>query len=350
MKTSSEIHIPTLLRDLYYNPRSVAAFSSVEKVYSEARRIVPEITRKQVSDYITTQFPYTLHRRRVFKFKRNPVLASGPEELIQADLIDMQSLSKDNNGYKYILTLIDVFTKKAFAYPLKSKAASEVVKSLTHMFTHHFVPSHFNTDAGTEFTNKPVQDLLKEHHINYYIARNEVIKCAVIERFQRTLQSKLYKYFTGTSNNRYIDVLDQFVDGYNNTVHRSIGMTPNSVTATNAKHVFQKLYGAKNMREFVKRNKKQPFLSIGDVVRVARRKQTFRKGYVPTFSDELYLVTGISSRGQRPLYTLYTQSTGRPLRGRYYREELCRVAPSVKEYYRPQPDFIKTYTGRQRQA
>lgn len=348
---SQDLHIPTLLRDIYYDPKGEAGFSSVDRVLKEARKRLPEVTRADVADYLASQFPYNLHRRRLLKYKRNHILTSGPEELVQGDLIDTRNLKETNDGYSYILTLIDVFTKRAFAYPLKTKAALHVESALKHMFDNYFVPQYFQTDAGTEFINQKVQALLKQYHVNYYTARNEVIKCAVVERFQRTLQSKLHKYFTSTNNTRYIDVLHEFMSGYNNRVHRSIGMAPNAVTANNTRTVFQRLYGATSLRDYVKRHKRSGQLAVGNVVRVARQKQSFRKGYVPTFSDELYVITEVSpsTKGSSELYSLKSKA-GRHLRGRYYRQELCRVSPSVESYYRLEPDFIKTYAGRQREA
>lgn len=316
----------------------------------EARKHSNLIKRKDVDEYLSTQFPYTLHRRRVKKIRRNPVVVSGPEELVQADLIDMQSLADDNDHINYILTLIDVFTKKAFAYPLKNKGSFEIVDALTKFLNQHFVPEKFQTDSGKEFVNAQVKYLMRNNNVQFYTASNEVTKCSVIERFQRTLQSKLYKYFTGVGNNfRYLEILQDFIDLYNNTFHRSIGMAPNKVSTSNSDTVFSRLYGAPTLRELVKRNEGRKYLKEGDVVRMARTKSIFTKGYQPNFSDELYIITNVAPASgvrREPMYYLKDKSNN-ALKGRYYRQELVRISPTVSDYYRASASFARKLTTRQ---
>ena len=341
---------PAVLRSIFYNIRNPAAYSSINNLFKEARKQTNLIQRKDVDEYLSTQFPYTLHRRVVKKVRRNPIVVSCPEELVQADLIDMQSLAEYNNGIKYILTLIDVFSKKAFAYPLKNKGSFEVVGALTKFFNQHFVPEKLQTDAGKEFLNAQVKYLMRNNNVQFYTANNEATKCSVIERFQRTLQSKLYKYFTGVGDNfQYVDVLQDFLDAYNNTIHRSIGMAPNDVSPSNSDTVFSRLYGAPTLRELVTRNEGRKYLKEGDVVRIAKTKSIFSKGYEPNFSDELYVITNVAPASgirREPMYYLKDKSN-RNLKGRYYRQELVRVSPTVSNYYRTSASFVQKPTLRQ---
>lgn len=352
MTQTSEQHVPSILRQIYYNPRHPASYSSSSQLLAEARKTVPFVTRREVDDYLQTQFPYTLHRRVVRRFKRNPIVVSGPEELLQADLIDTQKYAKENDGVRYILTIIDVFTKRAYAYPLRDKKSSSVALAFNHFFENVVVPEKLQTDAGTEFTNKELQDIFTRHGVHHYLARNEVIKCAVVERFQRTLQERLHKYMTATSNNRFIDVLNDVMHAYNNRVHSSIGLAPVEVSNQNKDKVFEKLYKAKDLRELSKKSKRRHDIKVGDMVRVARKRTPFQKGYTPTFTDELYKISYVSpSRGtnqqQIELYSLVDKK-GRELRGRYYRQELSLVAPSVETYSRPHPDYQTRLSGRQK--
>ena len=341
---------PSVLRRIFYDIKNPGAYSSSNKLYKEARKQSNLIKYKDVDEYLSTQFPYTLHRRVVKKITRNPVVASCPEELVQADLIDMQSLAKYNNGIRYILTLIDVFSKKAFAYPLKDKGSIEVVSALTQFLNQHFIPEKLQTDSGKEFLNAQVKYLLRNYNIQFYTANNEVTKCSVIERFQRTLQSKLYKYFTGIGDNfQYVDVLQDFIDTYNNTFHRSIGMAPNDVSTSNSDTVFTRLYGAPTLRELVTRNEGRKYLKEGDVVRIVRTKSIFSKGYQPNFSDELYVITNVAPASgirREPMYYLKDKFNNN-LKGRYYRQELVRVSPTVSNYYRTSASFVQKPTLRQ---
>jgi len=324
-----------LLRSIYYDIGNPASFSSVEKLYQAARNKDPSITRGEVEEYLSAQNPYTLHRRVVRKFKRNPIVASHPEEMIQADLIDVQKYAKENDGYKYILTIIDVFSKRAFAIPLKSKTGPEVARAFRNVFQ-IFVPEKLQTDAGKEFLNIHVQNILKEYHVFYYTATNEITKCAVVERFQRTLLSRLHKYFTASRTTRYIDVLDDFLKTYNNTKHSSIGMTPKQVNEHNTSEVFFRLYGAKDKRELLKKRLlRLDKIHQGDTIRIPTYKDPFRKGYRTTFSDTLYKVENITPGDHHPMYSL-KEKGGKRLKGRYYPYEVQKISNSViKRSYIP---------------
>lgn len=338
---SLKAHVPSLLRDIYYNIRNPASFSSIDRVFEEAKKHNLTVRRKDVKDYLQSQFPFTLHHRVVRKFRRNQIIVSSPEELFQADLIDLQSLSKFNDNIKYILTVIDVFSKKAFAFPLKSKSGLEVKAALQKLFSSGKIPEKLQTDSGKEFLNFHVQNLLKQHHVMYMTAKNETIKCAFVERFQRTLQTKLYKYLTGTGGSRYIDVLQDAVESYNNSVHSATGMRPNEVSHVNRDVVFRNLYGVDNLRTLVKQESKiRPRLKVGDVVRLVRKKDSFRKGYIQTFSDEIYTIIKVSRPpgiNTLPLYKLQNVASKRVLRRRFYFQEIVKVADSVKNYYRGKP-------------
>lgn len=324
-------HIPTLLRDIYYNVKNPASYSSVNKIFTEAKKHNNNVTRKHVKEYLTSQFPFSLHHRVVRNFRRNPIVVSRPNELMQGDLIDLQSLSKSNDNIKFILTLIDVFSKKAYAFPMTNKSGIEVKTALETLFKEGIIPQVLETDSGKEFLNGHVQSLLKKYQVMHKTATNERIKCAVVERFQRTLQAKLFKYLTATGGDRYIDILQDAIDSYNDSVHSSTGMRPKEVTFANREVVFRNMYGVDSMRELLKKSssKGKPQLKVGDIVRIARTRNTFRKGYVQTFSDELYRIENISPPlgiNALPLYKLSSLTSKRYLRRRFYPQEVVKVA------------------------
>ena len=134
-------------------------------------------------------------------------------------------------------------------------------------------PEKLRTDKGIEFINESFQQYLKKRGIQFYTSTNEP-KAAVVERVNRTLKSKLYRYFTGANFLRYIDVLQDIVDSYNNTYHRSIGRAPETVSLLNVGQVRRKLYGK------IERSKPKHFkFKVGDHVRLSLRKRLFKKGY-----------------------------------------------------------------------
>jgi len=89
------------------------------------------------------------------------------------------------------------------------------------------------SDKGTEFLNFTFQSMLRRYGIKFYTSENEDIKAAVVERLNRTLKRKMYRYFTAKQTRRYIDVLREFLHFYNRTYHGSISMAPVEVTPEN---------------------------------------------------------------------------------------------------------------------
>ena len=167
----------------------------------------------------------------------------------QADLADVSSLSKFNDNYKFLLTCIDVLSKYAWVIPLKNKTG----KTITDAFSKIIIqrqPIHLQTDKGSEFKNKLFQSFLEDHKIKFYTSENSEIKAAVVERFNRTLKNKMYRYFTFKGKRRYVDVLADLVHSYNNTFHTSIKMSPVEVSVQNESEVDRRLYPPKKKLKF----------------------------------------------------------------------------------------------------
>ena len=108
---------------------------------------------------------------------------------------------------------------------MKNKTASSLVQAFDSILCEERKPEKLRTDKGTEFVNESFEQYLKKQRVQFYTAKNEP-KAVVVERVNRTLKSKLYRYFTGVNSLRYIDFLQDIVDSYNNTYHRSIGRAP----------------------------------------------------------------------------------------------------------------------------
>ena len=140
------------------------------------------------------------------------------DQIWATDLIDIQAFSKDNNGIKYLLTVIDVFSKSVWIVPLKRKSGHQVAYAFSRILKKRR-PSKTWVDKGREFYNKDVQKL-----VELYSTENEDKSC-VIDRFNRTIKEKIFKYFSANNARKFVEVLDLLVDQYNNTIHLSIKMT-----------------------------------------------------------------------------------------------------------------------------
>lgn len=325
-----------LLKSIYYDAANPASFGSVDKLYREAIINDGTITRRDVEDFLAGQLTYSLHRRIVRRFTRNPTVADHHGYQAQADLIDVQKYASANNGVRYILTVIDIFSKLAYAIPLKDKRGGTLAAAFTELLK-IYRPSRLQTDEGTEFTNRLVQKVLQDNFVHFFIAKNEAIKCAVIERFQRTLMSRIHKYFTSKGTRKFVDVLDDFIGSYNTTVHRSIKMRPiDAMDHAQKETVFETLYGAPDRRSLIKkriaasrqRKKKEDVnrRQTGNIVRIPQLKNIFSKGYRQNFTDQLYKILYENKSGQRPIYKLASADDGgREIPGTFYPEEVQKV-------------------------
>ena len=266
----------------------------------------------------TTPLAEELHRPIRKHFTKRYVFVRNVDDIFGADLIDMQALSKQNKGYKYILMVEDIFSKYGWAVPLKTKTGIAVRDALKQIFKQH-VPKKLWTDAGWEFYNTEVKTLLKKHDITLYSTENEE-KCSVVERWNRTIKTKLWKYFTANHTHKYIDVLDALIEKYNNTVNRAIGMTPTEARKpSNHGAVFRHLY----FKKMAKLGEKKPKFQIGDKVRLGVKKDLFEKSYIINWSDKIYTIKRVFAT--RPITYKVEDDKGVEHKGKFYEQDLQKT-------------------------
>ena len=183
------------------------------------------------------QDAYTLHKPIRCHFKRNQVIVGSIDQQWQMDLVDMQSMQKFNDGYRYLLVCIDVFSKYAWVVPLKNRKGPSLVEAFKVILASRRKPQKIITDQGTEFFNKHFKALLKGEDIELYNTCNAT-KATVVKILICTLKTRMWQYFTAKKTMRYIDMLPDLVYSYNHTIHRSIQMKPADVTVDNEKQVW----------------------------------------------------------------------------------------------------------------
>ena len=128
--------------------------------------------------------------------------------------MDISSLARLNKGYKFLLTCIDVFSKFAWVVPLKNKTGESLVNGFQIILGTGRSPEKLQTDKGTEFLNRNFQSFLKEKNIHFFTTNSE-LEVSVVERFNRTLKTRMWKYFTAKNTRVYIDILQDIIQGYN---------------------------------------------------------------------------------------------------------------------------------------
>ena len=145
------------------------------------------------------------------------------------DLADTQLISKHNKGIRYLLCVIDLFSKYAWVVPLKDKKGVSIVNAFQNILEKsNGKPKKIRVDQGSEFYNDVFKKFLKDNDISMYSTYNEV-KPVVAERFIKALKNKIYKLMTAVSKNVYFDVLNDIVNKYNNIYHKTIKMKPADV-------------------------------------------------------------------------------------------------------------------------
>uniref|UniRef100_A0A914NY09 Integrase catalytic domain-containing protein n=1 Tax=Meloidogyne incognita TaxID=6306 RepID=A0A914NY09_MELIC len=155
-----------LLNRLYNNPDSPAAFSGVDRLWHEARKILKYLPRKVVQDYLEGHRTYTLMRPKRIHFPRSKTVAAGFMTDVQVDLADMQALSRHNKGNRYILLGVDVLSKRLFGVPVKSKSSKDMLGAFKQLIGQMpMKPHRIFSDKGLEFKNKTVKDYFAQEEI-----------------------------------------------------------------------------------------------------------------------------------------------------------------------------------------
>lgn len=322
---------------IYYDVSHPAGYSSREKLVEAMKG---KMSRKQVHDWLKSQETYTLHKPVMRRFSRNKYVLSNFNELWQVDLSDMRTYSEYNDGYNYILCVIDVFSKYAFARPMRKKNSTTVKTCFESIFAEaNDTPRHIQSDKGTEFVSKDVKQYFKNKKINYYTTNNPDIKASIVERFQRTLKMKMWRYFTHKNTYKYIDILQDLLHSYNHSYHRSIKMRPCDVNSSNIMTVWRNLYDNTNITP-----KTTSLLSVGDHVRITKYKHIFQKGYETNWSDEVFIISSILNRSPFKVYTL-KDLDGEAITGTFYGKELQKVIYSPSNQFKIDKIISSRYSG-----
>ena len=267
-----------------------------------------------------------LHKSRKINFTRRKVISNHIDHIWGIDLITMIKYHKQNKNYKYILTVIDFFSKYSWCYPLKTKKSEEIINSFKDIFKKSKrKPTMIQSDEGTEFTNNQTQTFFKDNNINWYHTYNRDIKCSICERYNRTILNKIYKNFTLNNNTIWINDLDKLVNEYNNSYHRSIKMKPIDASLKVNENIVRN-----NLYNFKITNKKPKF-SIGDRVRISLLKNTFEKSYTSNWSEELFIIDNIKTSNVH--YYFLKNLKGEKIDGMFYEQELLKTNMKENDLY-----------------
>ena len=273
------------------------------KVSGSGAKLIPE------NEQLANEF----HKPIIRKFEKRKVYSTFKDNIWGVDLADMQLLSKYNKGIRFLLCVIDIFNKYAWVAPLKDKKGIRIVKAFQIILkqsnrcveetsTQHVKPNKIWVDKGPEFYNAYFKKWLRDNDIFMYSTHNEG-KSVVTERFIRTLKSKIYKYMTSISKNVYIK--------YNNTYHNTIKMKPIDVKDNTYINTSKEI------------NNKDPKFKVGDHVRISKYKNIFGKGYMPNWSEEVFVIKKV--KNTIPWTYVINDLNGEEIIGTFYEKELQKT-------------------------
>ena len=310
----------------YFEAKNPGALAGREKlIKSISGNKKKSVKKSSVEKFLPTQTAYTLHVPVRRRFKRNRVIVASVNQMWDVDLLFMLNEKGDNDGYAYILMCVDVLSKFCWAGKLKSKKTDEVCHIFRGILTEAAQtkksPLFVRSDLGGEFTSAPFAKLLAEFGIKHIKTLNSQIKANIVERLNRTIKLRLSRYFTKKKSRRWIDILPDVVHSYNNTYHRSIGMTPSEVTPGEKEEIaWRRLYQSK---EADKADGEFRF-KVGHTVRLSYLTKPFEHEYNQRWTSEVFKITSHRKRAGLNIYTLQ-DLTSEDIKGTFYEKELQGV-------------------------
>ncbi|KAL3110802.1 hypothetical protein niasHT_014739 [Heterodera trifolii] len=273
---------------------SPVSYTSTLPLLNEARKRNSTIKRRDVEEYLAGQPSYTLHRQAIRRFTRLPTLASGLHTEWQADLSVLDRLAPQNRGFRYLLVCVDTLSRQLFVEPVKNKKSEEMIRAFERLFA-------------------------RSKYIPWKLTSPQ-FHAGMAERANRTIKERLFRYFTARHTQRWVDAIQDIVNGINHSYHSSIQMRPVDVTFENASALRKEL----SDKAHLLRPKRPPRFKAGDRVRIEKHKHVFQKGYVGRFTGEIFTIDTVDE-GRSPITYRIRDMEGELIKGRFCANDLCRV-------------------------
>jgi hypothetical protein len=227
--------------------------------------------------------------------------------ILTTDLVEMKPVI---DGFKFILVVLELYSRKAWAFPLKNKKTSTVVDKFKELFKElPQTPKFLWSDLGKEFTGKPMKDFLANHGVKQYSTFSES-KSSVVERFNRTL-----KLWMDNDDMNWLNALPILINEYNNKHHSGINAIPNEVFDREAIPQGKTLIATKDFKD-------KPKFKVGDTVRLSRVKSPFEK-QINNWTTRVYTVSKVLHTN--PITYKVTDIVDGEVSGSFYKQELQKT-------------------------
>ena len=264
-----------------------------------------------------------LNKPVINKFERKKIIVNHIDHIHSCDLVDMIKYSKINKNYKYIFTNIDIFSKFAWVFPIKSKKIQDIKPCFEKIFKER-KPLYIWSDQESAFFSKEMLKFFEDNNVKIYHTYSN-LKAVVIERFNRSLRELMMKEFVKNNNTVWYNILPELIKKYNNRHHRTIKMKPIDVNKSNEKYIKNTVYNYDIIN-------KKPKFKINDLVRISlKRRELFDK---PTgnikWSEELFKIYKIN-KSNVIVYQLKDMND-EIIKGIFYEKELQLTKNNTGEY------------------
>ena len=290
-------------------------------------RLVEYVGKKKAEEITSKSDIYTRFKQHRKPKKYSPIYVYNRRELFQSDVVFFKNkdMVEANNGYKYLFTTIDVFTKMAWVYPLKANTCKNIMECFKDILEKcGRKPKRLNTDRGSEMICTRFEEYLKEKKIHHYLAYT-LRKCPVVERFNLTIQQLLYRIMAKNNTLCWVKFIDQAMKIYLNRKHRTIGMSPIEGYKKENENDIRDLYLEKYKK--INKVKRNPKFKVGDTVRIWKERHQFHRGYMEDFTREFFIIAKVLRNLPFPRYNIKEYNDSEII-GTFFEDELVRYIPS----------------------
>ncbi|XP_071129909.1 uncharacterized protein [Mytilus edulis] len=310
------------LEKLYYNLSNAGAYSGPTKLHQIIKsRGIHDIGIYTIRKWLQNQDNYSLQKPTSKSFKKARVIVNKIDEQFDMDLMDVNSISKSNKDIKFLLVLIDIFSRFLWIEPLKNKTGKEVVAGLKRIFHKGRKCRKLRSDKGTEFVNHIVKSYLKKENIYFFTTQNSQTKANYCERVIKTIKNKMYRIFTKNRNHRYVDILEDIVKNYNKTPHKSLNnIAPQDVNKNNETDLWAYMYLKPRKTTGVTPYK----FKINDMMRITHGNMIFKRSYDEQFTREIFKVNKRFRMQNIPQYRII-DLLNQEIRGNMYESEMQKI-------------------------
>ena len=337
------------LKNIYQDLENNAAYAGVEKLYRYVKKRddrPPGITKNDIKHFLQQIDSYNKHGSVPRTFVRRPIKVSRPGSFLGSDLADLTpSIAKHNKGHRYILVLMDLFSRQVRLVPLKNKTGKNLAQAIDkYLENSPYTYTHFFADEGPEYLNRSTNKIYDKYNIIRYNIFNRKFKNALVERYIRSMKTFLFKHFTHNNTFKFLDILPKYQKIYNSTPHKGLGYaTPDHVhNLTDLEKIKtqelvqlkqkMKNYGNISRNEIKRMHSTQAAFKVGSHVRILLNdsERVFGKSYEKIFSDEIFTIRKVEKT--TPISYWLSDLKNRPIQGIVYHKELSPVKLPDKYY------------------